>query len=129
MLFLLHFYTQVLPSHKFIVQRLCRSQRNRELCDLLLQLLFYARCRDDTSYSLEIPSGTMDIFAYEQSHLSLFPISLHFNGSLNIGDFLLLIADILMIVAVIWTILSGVEYVRGALPFLQENQDTAVSKA
>ena len=63
------------------------------------------------------------------SHLSLFPITLHFNGALNIGDFLLLIADILMIVAVIWTILSGVEYVRGALPFLQENQDTAVSKA
>ncbi len=63
------------------------------------------------------------------SHLSLFPISLHFNGALNVGDFLLLIADILMVVAVIWTILSGVEYVRGALPFLQEKQDTAVSKA
>ncbi len=63
------------------------------------------------------------------SHLSLFPISLHFNGALNVGDFLLLIADVLMVVAVIWTILSGVEYVRGALPFLQEKQDTAVSKA
>jgi CDP-diacylglycerol--glycerol-3-phosphate 3-phosphatidyltransferase len=63
------------------------------------------------------------------SHLSLFPITLHFNGALNVGDFLLLIADILMIVAVIWTILSGVEYVRDALPFLQEKQDTAVSKA
>ncbi len=63
------------------------------------------------------------------SHLSLFPISLHFNSSLNVGDFLLLIADVLMVVAVIWTILSGVEYIRGALPFLQEKQDTAVSKA
>ncbi len=64
------------------------------------------------------------------SHLSLFPISLHFNSStLNAGDFILLIADILMVVAVIWTILSGVEYVRGALPFLQEKQDRAVSKA
>src|SRR5215467_10221962 len=63
------------------------------------------------------------------SHLSLFPISLHFNSALNIGDFLLLIADILMLVAVIWTILSGIEYVRGGLPFLQEKQDTAISKA
>ena len=52
------------------------------------------------------------------SHLSLFPIMLHFNSNaLNVGDFLLLIADVLMVIAVIWTILSGVEYVRGALPF------------
>jgi hypothetical protein len=64
------------------------------------------------------------------SHLSLFPITLHFNSNaLNVGDFLLLIADVLMVIAVIWTILSGVEYVRGALPFLQEKPDTAVSKA
>jgi hypothetical protein len=40
-----------------------------------------------------------------------------------------LIADALMLIAVIWTILSGVEYVRGALPLLQGKQDTAVSKA
>ena len=64
------------------------------------------------------------------SHLSLFPVMLKFNSNaLNVGDFLLLIADVLMVIAVIWTILSGVEYVRGALPFLQEKQDTAVSKA
>ncbi len=60
------------------------------------------------------------------SPLSLF--SLRFNLS-NAGDYLLLIADALMVVAVIWTILSGVEYVRGAWPLLQEKQETAPSKA
>ena len=64
------------------------------------------------------------------SHLSLFPLMLQFNSNLlNAGDFLLLIADVLMVIAVIWTVLSGVEYVRGALPLLQEKQDTAISKA
>jgi hypothetical protein len=63
------------------------------------------------------------------SHLSLFPVMLHFNSNaLNVGDFLLLIADVLMVIAVIWTILSGAEYIRGALPLLQEKPDTAVSK-
>src|SRR5712692_2316061 len=38
------------------------------------------------------------------SHLSLFPLMLHFNSNqLNVGDFLLLIADVLMVIAVIWT--------------------------
>ena len=60
------------------------------------------------------------------SPLSLF--SLRFNLS-NPGDYLLLIADVLMVIAVIWTILSGVEYVRDAWPLLQEKQETAPSKA
>ena len=33
-----------------------------------------------------------------------------------------------IVIAVIWTILSGVEYLRGALPLIQEKQGTAVSK-
>jgi len=45
----------------------------------------------------------------------------------NVGDYLLLIADALMLLAVIWTVLSGVEYLRGALPLLRGKQDTAVS--
>jgi CDP-diacylglycerol--glycerol-3-phosphate 3-phosphatidyltransferase len=60
------------------------------------------------------------------SPLSLF--SLRFNLS-NPGEYLLLIADALMVIAVIWTILSGVEYVRDAWPLLQEKQETAPSKA
>ena len=63
------------------------------------------------------------------NHLSLYPPLLNFNSTLlNVGDYLLLIADILMLLAVIWTVLSGFEYVRGALPLLREKQDTAVSK-
>lgn len=60
------------------------------------------------------------------SRLSLF--SLRFN-LLNAGDYLLLISDVLMVIAVIWTVLSGVEYIRGAMPLLQGKQDTAPSKA
>src|SRR6266516_6169016 len=64
------------------------------------------------------------------NHLSLFPVMLNFHSNmLNVGDYFLLIADILIVLAVIWTILSGVEYTRGALPLLQGKQDTAVSKA
>jgi CDP-diacylglycerol--glycerol-3-phosphate 3-phosphatidyltransferase len=64
------------------------------------------------------------------SHLSLFPVSLQFSGvPLNIGDFLLLVADALMLLATIWTVLSGVEYTREALPLLQDKKDTADSKA
>lgn len=63
------------------------------------------------------------------NHLSLYALPLHFNSTLlNVGDYLLLIADILMLLAVIWTVLSGFEYVRGALPLLREKPDTAVSK-
>jgi CDP-diacylglycerol--glycerol-3-phosphate 3-phosphatidyltransferase len=62
------------------------------------------------------------------NHLSLYPPLLNFNSSqLNVGDYLLLAADALMLVAVIWTVLSGVEYLRGALPLLREKPETAVS--
>ncbi len=62
------------------------------------------------------------------NHLSLYPPLLNFNSArLNVGDYLLLAADALMLVAVIWTVLSGVEYLRGALPLLREKPETAVS--
>src|ERR1700726_13751 len=62
------------------------------------------------------------------NHLSLYPPLLNFNSTLlNVGDYLLLIADSLMGLAVIWTVLSGVEYLRGAWPLLREQPDTAVS--
>lgn len=64
------------------------------------------------------------------SHLSLFPVSLQFNSALlNIGDYILLLADALMLLATIWTVLSGVEYTRGALPLIQDKKDAAGSKA
>lgn len=64
------------------------------------------------------------------NHLSLFPLMLNFNSTmLNVGDFLLLISDALMVLAVIWTIISGAEYIHGAWPLLIEKQDKSVSKA
>ena len=64
------------------------------------------------------------------SHLSLFPVMLQFNSpQVNVGDYFLLVADALMILATIWTVLSGAEYTRGALPLLQDTKDAAGSKA
>lgn len=63
------------------------------------------------------------------NHLSLYPISLNFsNPQVNVGDYLLLVADALMLLAVIWTILSGFEYFRGALPVLRRQPDRAASR-
>jgi CDP-diacylglycerol---glycerol-3-phosphate 3-phosphatidyltransferase len=64
------------------------------------------------------------------SHLSLFPVMLQFNSpQVNVGDYILLVADALMLLATIWTVLSGAEYTRGALPLLQDTKDAAGSKA
>jgi CDP-diacylglycerol---glycerol-3-phosphate 3-phosphatidyltransferase len=64
------------------------------------------------------------------SHLSLFPVMLQFNSGLtNVGDYFLLVADALMLLATIWTVLSGAEYTRAALPLLQDKKDAAGSKA
>lgn len=54
-------------------------------------------------------------------HLSLFPPLLNFSApSVNVGDYLLLTADVLVILAVIWTVLSGAEYLISAFPLLIE---------
>jgi CDP-diacylglycerol---glycerol-3-phosphate 3-phosphatidyltransferase len=60
--------------------------------------------------------------------LSLFPLMLNFSAqSLAVSDFLLLTADILLILAVIWTVLSGAEYLLSALPiFASEPQRDAM---
>lgn len=53
-------------------------------------------------------------------NLSLFPLMLVFNSqTLNAANIMLLLADILLLVAVFWTIMSGVEYFIGALPLFQ----------
>ena len=52
--------------------------------------------------------------------LSLFPLMLNFNSHTLIpSELLLLIADILIILAVIWTAFSGIEYLVGALPIFR----------
>ena len=62
-------------------------------------------------------------------HLTLFPPMLNFSTQpLYIGDYLLLTADILLVMAVIWTVLSGAEDVLSALPLLQnEPKQDAIS--
>jgi CDP-diacylglycerol--glycerol-3-phosphate 3-phosphatidyltransferase len=56
--------------------------------------------------------------------LSLFPPILTFNSqTLNVSEILLLVGDGLMILAVIWTIFSGIEYVVGALPIFRQQTE------
>jgi CDP-diacylglycerol--glycerol-3-phosphate 3-phosphatidyltransferase len=57
--------------------------------------------------------------------LSLFPLALTFNShTVTFSNILQLIADILLIVAVIWTAFSGIEYMIGALPLFQNGQES-----
>jgi CDP-diacylglycerol---glycerol-3-phosphate 3-phosphatidyltransferase len=57
--------------------------------------------------------------------LSLFPPMLNFtSATLNVGDYFLLISDTLLLLAVVWTIISGAEYFIGALPLFQSEQTT-----
>jgi CDP-diacylglycerol---glycerol-3-phosphate 3-phosphatidyltransferase len=56
--------------------------------------------------------------------LTLFPPMLVFNRqTLQIDEILLLAADTLMILATIWTALSGIEYMIGALPLFQNGAE------
>ena len=58
-------------------------------------------------------------------HLSLFPPMLVFNSqTLNVAEVMLLTADIFLLVATFWTIMSGVEYFVGALPLFQAEGGT-----
>lgn len=62
--------------------------------------------------------------------LSLFPPMLTFNSqTLVANELLLLTADVLLILAVIWTVFSGIEYTINALPIFQNEQETEGSHA
>lgn len=55
--------------------------------------------------------------------LSLFPPMLTFNSQTLVpAELMLLLADVLLIVAVIWTAFSGIEYMIGALPIFQNEE-------
>ena len=59
--------------------------------------------------------------------LSLFPPMLHFTGqTVNFSNILLLIADAGLILATLWTALSGAEYMISALPLFQKEQEGAI---
>jgi CDP-diacylglycerol--glycerol-3-phosphate 3-phosphatidyltransferase len=56
--------------------------------------------------------------------LTLFPPMLVFNSqTVNAGEILLLVSDVLIILATIWTIFSGIEYMIGALPLFQNQPE------
>jgi CDP-diacylglycerol--glycerol-3-phosphate 3-phosphatidyltransferase len=60
--------------------------------------------------------------------LSLFPWMLTFNSNtLNFANILLLVADVIMIVATIWTAFSGIEYLAGAWSMFKASEE-AVNK-
>jgi CDP-diacylglycerol--glycerol-3-phosphate 3-phosphatidyltransferase len=62
--------------------------------------------------------------------LMLFPLMLTFNNqTLTIPELLQLVADVLLILATIWTVFSGIEYTIGALPLFQNEQAARRSNA
>ena len=62
--------------------------------------------------------------------LSLFPPMLNFtNQTVNFSEILLLLADAGLILAALWTVLSGAEYIISALPLFQKEQETNPLKA
>ena len=64
------------------------------------------------------------------NQLSLFPLMLNFSShTLTFGDWLLFVADILLVLAVIWTAFSGIEYMIGALPIFRSNEGKSASHA
>jgi CDP-diacylglycerol--glycerol-3-phosphate 3-phosphatidyltransferase len=64
------------------------------------------------------------------NQLSLFPLVLDFGShTLTFGDWLLFVADILLVLAVIWTAFSGIEYTIGALPIFRSGDDKTPSRA
>ena len=56
--------------------------------------------------------------------LSLFPPMLNFNSAtVNFPDILLLLADAGLVLAALWTVLSGAEYMISALPIFQKERE------
>lgn len=62
--------------------------------------------------------------------LSLFPPMLAFNSTtVNFSEILLLVADAGLLLATIWTVLSGAEYLIGAMPLFQKEENKSSLKA
>lgn len=62
--------------------------------------------------------------------LSLFPLMLVFNkNTLTVSEIMLLVADVGLILAVIWTALSGAEYIISALPLFQKEPESSTLQA
>lgn len=67
-----------------------------------------------TFLTLVAIGGIMLGKAFGASQLSLYPPHFAPWSQLNLGDLILFASDIVMLLALVWTILSAVEYMRGA---------------
>lgn len=70
--------------------------------------------KQKTFLTLVATGGIMLGKAFGAAHLSLFPPHFVPWSQINLGDLLLFASDVIMILALIWTILSAIEYMRGA---------------
>src|SRR5205085_9074998 len=62
--------------------------------------------------------------------LSLFPPMLVFNSStLNVVEIMLLVSDALLLLATLWTVISGADYTIRALPLFQNTPKTDTAKS
>src|SRR5262249_42281269 len=80
-----------------------------------------------TFLTLVATGGIMLGKAFGASQLSLYPPHFVPWSQLNLGDLILFASDIVMLLALIWTILSAIEYMRGA-SFLFRSPGKAVAE-
>lgn len=78
-----------------------------------------------TFTTLIATGGIMLGMAFGAAHLSLFPPHFAPWSQVNFGDVLLLAADVVMILALILTILSAIEYMRDAAFLFRPQQEAA----
>ncbi|HEY3991815.1 MAG TPA: CDP-diacylglycerol--glycerol-3-phosphate 3-phosphatidyltransferase [Ktedonobacteraceae bacterium] len=67
--------------------------------------------------------------AFSPAPLTLFPPHFIPWSQVNLGAILLFAADILMILAMIWTVLSAIEYMRGAAFLFRPTEEKAAQKS
>ena len=70
--------------------------------------------KQKTFLTLLATGGIMLGKAFGASRLTLFPPNFIPLSQLNLGEVLLFLADILMLLALVWTVLSAIEYIRDA---------------
>ncbi len=83
--------------------------------------------KQKTFLTLLATGGIMLGKAFGAARLTLFPPHFIPWSQLNLGEVLLFAADLLMVLALIWTVLSAVEYMRGAA-FLFRAQPVSVAE-
>ncbi|HLI70167.1 MAG TPA: CDP-diacylglycerol--glycerol-3-phosphate 3-phosphatidyltransferase [Ktedonobacteraceae bacterium] len=70
--------------------------------------------KQKTLLTLIATGGIMLGKAFGAAHLTLFPPSFAPWSQINIGDLILFASDAIMLLALIWTVVSAIEYIRDA---------------